>query len=181
LKPRHILVIILVCLGIFLLFAVAPLIKILIVLNSKTPEEMETTQIYQPAPTPGNDLQAIEADAEIVIPASAREIHGMISGFRDLATWVRLDLPGADLPSFMQNTHCTEPLKTTDPGNHFPRDLDPDWWQPQKATNLQVCSGLHDHLSQTILVDRSKVEMITIYVFSSTGGYTKITTQTPKP
>jgi hypothetical protein len=39
----------------------------------------EVALIYQPAPTPGSELQALEADAEISIPANAREIYGMIS------------------------------------------------------------------------------------------------------
>jgi len=141
----------------------------------------EVAMIYQPAPTPGSDLQALEADAEISIPATAREIHGMISGFRELDTWVRLDLPNEELPSFLQNARCTEPLKTSDPKKHTPGDLDPDWWQPHEAIYLEECSGLHDYLYQRILVDRSKPEMLTIYVFSITQNYTYITTLTPKP
>jgi hypothetical protein len=137
--------------------------------------------IYQPEPTLGSDLQALEADAGISIPASAREIHGLIEGFRELDTWVRLDLPNEELPSFIQKARCTEPLITTDPKNHYPGDLDPDWWQPHKATYLEECSGLHDYLFQRILVDRSKPEMLTIYVLNITDDYTSITTLTPKP
>lgn len=141
----------------------------------------EVVMIYQPAPTRGSDLQALEANAEISIPATAREIHGMISGLRELDTWVRLDLPNEELPSFLQNARCTDPLKTTSPKKHTPGDLDPDWWQPHEATYLEECSGLHNTLYQRILVDRSKPEMLTIYVLSITQNSTDMTTLTPKP
>jgi hypothetical protein len=176
---RRFFIIVFVCLGLSVFFIVFLLIRDLIALDNQP--SAEVARIYQTAPTPGSDLQALEADAAISIPANAREIHGMISGFQDLDTWVRLDLPNADLPSFIQNARCTEPLKTTDPKKYTPVDFDPDWWQPHKATYLEECSGLHDYLSQRILVDRSKPEMLTIYVFSITHNYTKITTLTPKP
>jgi hypothetical protein len=137
---------------------------------------LESAVIYQPAPTPGSDLDAIEADAEITIPPSAREIHAMISGFRELDTWVRLNLPASDLASFMRNTHCKTPLVSTSPEKYVPGDLDPDWWQPHKALDLVECTGGHSFLRQHILVDRTNPQVFTIYVSSMTGNFATPTT-----
>lgn len=175
---RRSVLIVFVCLGVFIFLILFFMIRDLTTPNSQV---AEVAMIYQPAPTPGSDLQALEADAEISIPANAREIHGMISGFRELDTWVRLDLPQVDLSSFLQNARCTEPLKTTDPKKYSPGILDPNWWQPDQATALQECSGQHDYLYQRILVDQTKPEMVTIYIFSMTGNFINLTTLTPKP
>lgn len=148
-----------VCLGI-LIFFIAFVLK-----ETLDSPSFENTIIYQPAPTPGGDLQTLEAIAEISIPASAREIHGMISGFTDIDIWIRFDLPNTDLPSFIQKTHCTDLLETTDPNLYSSETIDPDWWQPHKATDLQVCYGSHDSFTQRILVDRSNPETLQIYVF----------------
>lgn len=138
-----------------------------------------TSEIYLPAPAPGSSLNAIEADAEIKIPGSAREIHAMISGFRELDTWVRLDLPAEDLHAFLQNARCTSALYPSDPLSHGPGKLSPVWWRPDQATRLQACYGLHDYLSQRVLVDSSRAGMLRVYVFSSTDDFRKNTTQTP--
>lgn len=136
---------------------------------------------YQPAPTPGYDLDVLEADAEIKIPANAQEIHGMISGFRELDTWVRLDLPISDLPDFIESSRCTQPLLAVDPAKYGPGELSPDWWKPHQATRLEMCIGIHDYIFQRVLVDYSQIDMVTIYVFSATDNYTHLTTLTPKP
>lgn len=128
-----------------------------------------TAVIYQPAPTPGSDLEMIEGNAEIKIPPSAREIHAMTSGFRELDTWVRLDLPADELTSFMDETRCTSPLASVNPDNYAPLGGDPDWWQPYIATDLVECIGGHSYIYQHILVDRSNPKWFTIYVFSATG------------
>jgi hypothetical protein len=125
-----------------------------------------TASLYQPAPTPGSDLDAIEADAGITIPPSARDIYATISGFRELDTWVRLDLPARDLASFLRNTHCTTPLVPASPEEYVPGDLDPDWWQPHQALDLVECTGGHNFLRQRILVDRTNSQVFTVYVFS---------------
>ena len=139
--------------------------------------DLFSAQIYQPFPTPGNDPHSIEADAQIKIPASAREIYAMISGFRELDAWVRLDLPVADLTSFIDSAHCKTPLAATDPKKHTPDDsLDLDWWRPHLATYLEECTGGHDYLYQRILVDRTDPQMVRVYVFSMTSNFT-----TPTP
>src|SRR5688500_7534591 len=64
----------------------------------------ESVDFYQSAPTPGSDLTSIEANSEITIPASAREIHARVSGFRELFAMVRFDLPSSELASFLAGT-----------------------------------------------------------------------------
>jgi hypothetical protein len=105
----------------------------------------------------------------------------MISGFRELDTWIRLDLPNEELDSFLRNACCKEPLKKSDPKKHTPGDLAPDWWKPHEAIYLEECTGLHENLYQSILVDRSKPEILTIYVFSITQNYTDTITPTITP
>jgi hypothetical protein len=131
----------------------------------------ESAVIYQPAPTPGSDLDAIEADAGITIPPSAREIHAVISGFRELDTWVRFDLPAGELASFMEATYCESPLVSTVPELHAPGDLAPDWWQPDKAADLMECMGGHSFLRQRILVDRTDPQVFTVFVFSMVDNF----------
>jgi len=138
----------------------------------------EAAIIYQPAPTPGSDLDSIEADAEIKIPNSAREIHAMISGFRELDTWVRLDLPTEELTEFLSNTQCGTPLTPTDPAKFTRGELYPEWWQPNDAKQLEECSGGHAYLRQRVLVDRTNPDIMTIYVFSVTADFA---TPTPEP
>jgi hypothetical protein len=169
-KPKHFSIVVLFCFGIFILFISFLLIKGLITFKAQS--SVESARIYQPAPTPGSDIHALEANAGIKIPSNASEIYGLISGFRDLVTYVRFDLPYSDLSSFIQNTHCKEPLKNTDPAKYSPGESEPDWWQPDKASELQECSGQEDNLTQRILVDISKPEKLTINVQSITSSST---------
>ena len=131
-----------------------------------------TAYFYQLAPTPGGDLDAIESNAEIAIPSSAREIYAVISGFREISTLVRVDLPAHDLPSFLKNSYCLDEIVPTNSSSCSPGDYDPDWWQPHQATDLARCTGGHDNLYQQILVDRSDDEVYTVYVVSITGNFT---------
>ncbi len=132
----------------------------------------ETAEYYLPAPTPGSDLDAIEADAEIKIPSSAKEIHAMISGFRELETWVRFELPANDFDLFLEDTLCTSPMVSVNPTRYTRDELfDPEWWQPNRAKDLLECHGGHQYLRQQILVDRSDKEIITVYVLSITDDF----------
>ena len=137
---------------------------------------VEVAMIYQPAPTPGSDLDAIEADAEIKIPNSAREIHAGITGFREINTWVRFDLPAEDLVGFLQNTQCDTALIPADPADHSRSEMEPDWWQPGEADKLEECTGGHAYLRQSVLVDHTSKDILIIYVFSSVAGW-----ETPTP
>jgi len=130
-----------------------------------------TAYIYQPAPTPGGDLDAIESNAEIAIPTSASEIYAVISGFRDMITQMRFDLPSRDLPAFLENTYCVDEVVPTNSSSYTPGGNDPEWWQPHQATDLVRCVGGHDSLHQQILVDRSDSQMYTVYVISITGNF----------
>jgi len=94
-KRKLFFTIISICIGISFL-----LIAILLIRRSAnfvSQPSVEVAQIYQPVPTPGSDLQALEMNAGIKIPANAREIYGMVTGFRDLNTYVRFDLPETDM------------------------------------------------------------------------------------
>jgi hypothetical protein len=136
----------------------------------------EVAIFYQPAPTPGADLNAIEADAEIKILDSAREIHAMITGFRELDTFVRLDLPTEELSEFLHHTKCTTPLNPTDPAEFSRGELEPGWWQPGIAKQLEICTGGHAYLRQQVLVDRTNPDRVTIYVLSLIDSFA-----TPSP
>jgi hypothetical protein len=116
-------------------------------------------------------LNDIEADAEIKIPASAREIHAMITGFRELDTFVRLDLPTEELSEFLHNTKCTMPLTPGDPAEFSRGELEPGWWQPGAAKLLDICTGGHAYLRQRVLVDRTKPDIVTIYVLSLVDSF----------
>ena len=132
----------------------------------------ETAEYYQPAPTPGSDLDTIEANAEIKIPSSAKEIHAMISGFRELETWVRFELPANEIELFLIGTLCTSPVVSVKPTRYTRDELfDPEWWQPHQAEDLAECHGGHQYLRQQILVDRSNNEIFTVYVFSFTDDF----------
>jgi hypothetical protein len=170
-KRKLFFTIISICLGTLILLVTFFLIKRSG--NLKTQPSVEVARIYQPLPTPGSDLQALETNAGIKIPANAREIYGMVSGYRDLVTYVRFDLPHADLSEFTQNTVCIEPLKKESPAKYSLRKTDPDWWQPDKASELQECTDQGNNLSQQILVDNSKPDKLTIYILSVTGSSNK--------
>ncbi len=137
---------------------------------------METAEYYQPAPTPGSDLDWIEEDSEIKVPSSAREIHARISGFRELDVWVRFDLPQKDLVSFLKNTLCELPLTKVIPKNYTPGELDPNWWQPHISIDLAECHGGNSTTRQNILIDSTNNQTLKIYVFSWTDNFATPTT-----
>jgi hypothetical protein len=131
----------------------------------------ETFTYYQPIPTPGDDITTIEQDAEIKIPASARELYAMVSGFRELDTWVRFDLPESDLQQFLAGTRCDSAL-TPVSAQDFPLNATgPDWWQPGNAEHLENCQGGISTLRQTVMVDRTDPHTLKIYVFSWTDSF----------
>jgi hypothetical protein len=155
-----------------LLLSVANLSLLFLGQPSDEPLVEFTAHIYQPAPTPGSDLELIEADARVTIPSSAREIYATVSGFRELDIWMRFDLPASDLDSFLRDAYCTTPLLPVQPQNHAPGDLEPDWWQPHQASNLEKCTGTDSLLYQRILVDRTNAPVFRVYVFSIVDGPT---------
>lgn len=139
--------------------------------NDPVSETFEA-EYYQPAPTPGSDLDTIEADAEIKIPSSAKEIYAKISGFRELDTWVRFELPANEIDLFLDGTLCTSPMVSVNPTRYTRNELiDPDWWQPDQAKDLLACDGGHQYLYQRILVDCSDKEIFTVYVLSITNDF----------
>jgi hypothetical protein len=160
-----------IVLGFVFLLCILLLALFLSVKSAVNDPLFESAVIYQPAPTPGSALDAIEADAGIIIPPSAREIHAVVSGFRELDTWVRFDLPVSELAPFIETTYCESPLVSIAPELHTPGDLSPDWWEPHKATDLVVCEGGHSFLRQRILVDRTDPQVFTVFVFSIVDNF----------
>lgn len=138
-------------------------------------------EIYQPIPTPGSDLDMIAGNAEIQIPSSARDIHGSTDGFQEIDTHVRLDLPAKELDHFIKNTRCTEPLSVVALEDYTQVYSHLRWWTSDRATCLKQCSGLHENLSQFILVDCTDTDMVRIYVFSMVGNFPGNITVTPGP
>lgn len=154
--------------------------------NSQPPAAIESMTFYQPAPTSGSDLRAAEGDAEIKIPASARNIYATISGAQAIDVWVRLDLPAGDLPEFLANARCQSPLAAEDPNAYAPSKPNAnarigDWWQPYKAARLEGCSGIHDFLHQTILVDKTRNDIFIIYIYSATDDFRTRPAPTSRP
>jgi hypothetical protein len=84
---------------------------------------------------------------------------------------VRLDLPASDLTTFMMNTDCKTSLVSISPKKYVPGDLAPDWWYPNKATDLMECMGGNSYLLQHILVDCTNPQVFTVYVFSMTDNF----------
>lgn len=121
---------------------------------------------YQPAPTPGAELAALEDHALIAIPPGASEIYGWVSQANDEQTWVRFDLPDAGLPAFMDETLCSGPLIYIRAGKPKPTPGEPRWWQPQRAAYLEGCEGLDDYVFQRVLVDRSRRGAAIVYIYS---------------
>lgn len=121
---------------------------------------------YQPAPTPGAELAALEDHALIAIPPGARQIYGQVSQANDERTWARFDLPDADLPAFMDETLCSGPLIYAPSRKPKPAPGEPRWWQPQRAAYLEGCEGLDDYVFQRVLVDRSRRGAAIVYIYS---------------
>lgn len=130
----------------------------------------DSRQFFQALPTPGSDLRFVETNLEIRIPASASEIHACING-SELDSRVRFILPPPDLPMFLKTTFCDRPFVLIDPRELRHDDHDPDWWQPEMATDLVECLGGNSYVRQQILVDRSDQERLTVYVLTLMGAF----------
>ena len=63
-----------------------------------------TAYDYQPVPTNTYQIAAIEGNAEIKIPPSAREIYSYTTGFREISIMVRFTINADELSAFMENT-----------------------------------------------------------------------------
>ncbi len=74
-----------------------------------------TDTSYQPYPTDTFEIAAIEGNADITLPSSARDIYAYTTGFQDIFIAVRFSMDGDELDEFMKTTLCQEPLRRMDP------------------------------------------------------------------
>lgn len=126
---------------------------------------------YEAFPTPGGDLQFIEANVEIRIPPSASEIYACLGCSYESDSRVRFNLPPPDFPLFLKSTYCEKPFVSVNPEHFHHREHDPEWWQPGKANDLAECMGGTSYTHQQIMVDRSDKKSLIVYVLTLIGQY----------
>jgi hypothetical protein len=127
---------------------------------------------YQPALTNIPEIQAIEGNAEIKIPPSARDIYSYMTGVQEIFVMVRFTINADELPMFLESTLCDEPLQKVSPSSQPSHTFDQDWWEPNLAVELESCDGGRElsettHFGQEILVDTTNSEYYIIYVTAS--------------
>jgi hypothetical protein len=132
---------------------------------SYQPVQTDVSASYQPVPT---DVSAIEADADIKLPPSAREIYSYLSGFRYVDTLVRFSMKAEELDQFLAVSLCDQPLAPISPASEPKLEGNPTWWVPFKAKMLEECYGKNEHSHQHILVDQTDSNIYIIYVSDST-------------
>lgn len=111
--------------------------------------------------------ESIEANAEIDLPPSARDIHVHEEGVTEIFTMVRFTMDVSELDVFMQSTNCTTPLSEVDPAQYGVLEGRP-WWRPMDAVNLQECISTDEDLFQRILIDMTDPDAYIVYVLAST-------------
>ncbi|MBA4383901.1 MAG: hypothetical protein C0410_04140 [Anaerolinea sp.] len=144
-----------------------PILRFFQILNKRgsLPPD-DAMKYYQAFPTPGSDLRFIEANVEIRIPPSASEIYACIGGFNEKDSRVRFNLPPPDFPLFIRTTFCESPFIPIDPRELHHSEFDPEWWNPDMATNLTECVGGTSYTEQQIMVDRTDNKSMVIYVLT---------------
>jgi hypothetical protein len=114
----------------------------------------------------GNNPELIEANMDIQLPPSAREIQYYYTGFREFSMYVRFTMVSSDLPQFLDSTLCETPLREYDPSRQG--TAPPDWWRPVDAERLQGCSGGREGFQQVIRIDMTDPDTYIVYVFAGT-------------
>ncbi len=122
---------------------------------------------YQSVPTDIYEINALEGNAEIKLPDSAREIYTYTTGFRDIFVMTRFEMHAYELPEFLDSTLCVQPLKSTSPGLQDQLDSNPSWWKPHQSKHLEECYGEDTHSHQHVLVDMTDSEIYIVYVSNS--------------
>ncbi len=115
-----------------------------------------------------NDRAVLAGNTETQIPATATDIHGYITGFRDVTTYVRFTLPSSDLLHFLRSTACPPTLETTDIRSDMQRLASFAWWQPGAATDYKWCDGTTQNLVQRVYLDLSDQNHVIVYITAST-------------
>jgi hypothetical protein len=121
---------------------------------------------WDPFTTDEADPATINANAQIELPPSTRDIHVRVSGFREISTHVRFAIDATDLPQFLDSTLCNEPLAPTNPAFQEEGSGDLSWWRPGDAQRLQECVGKRTGFYQHVLVDVSNPDTYIVYVYA---------------
>ncbi len=116
-----------------------------------------------------SDRNLLEANTEFKIPASATDIHGYVTGFRDLTTLLRFTLPMQDFELFIRQTTCTLPLASDDTRSRWMQNSpEHEWWRPGDAQRFGICSDSTQQLARRLLADMTRPDRYIIYVVAST-------------
>jgi hypothetical protein len=128
---------------------------------------------YQPVPTDMGKIAALEGNADIQLPTSAREIYAYTTGFQDIFIQVRFSMDATELAGFLENSLCRAPLQDISTSKPAAGSGGPSWWEPEKARHLEICNGAKElsptaSTRQTIYVDMTDPAVYIIYVNTST-------------
>ena len=155
--------------GWFIVFIAAIVLVVFILLKPNSDQPATESYLCSPCTDP-SDIQAIEGNAEIILPPSAQEIHAYMEGFREIFTLVRFTINVEEYPDFIADTKCVGDPVRVDMSNDSNSSLYSSrfsWWDPGNAASLLECDGVDDNFSQTILIDNSNQDYYTIYVVGS--------------
>ena len=106
------------------------------------------------------DTATIEANTDVDIPDSAMGIQSYAEGLRDVTTYVRFRIPPGELDAFLTSTGCEDaPTSINEPS---PNLVVPTWWRPDEAATLIGCTGTEGRTHQTLYIDTSLPDTVTI-------------------
>lgn len=112
-----------------------------------------------------SELELAEANGDIKLPNSTRNLRGYTEGVNELRTLIRFEMDADDLFDFIDNSICSDPLKPTIPGSHTNDRV--RWWDADETEKLMICHGQDGPSRQTILVDVSDPDTYRVFVSTS--------------
>lgn len=115
-----------------------------------------------------NDRAVLEGNTETQIPLTATDLHGYVTGFRDITTYARFTVSQLGLSDFLRSTACPSTLETTDIRSEIQRAGNFSWWQPGSAIDYKWCDGIKEHLVQRVFMDLSDRNNAIVYIIAST-------------
>lgn len=118
--------------------------------------------------TATDDVHAAATHARVSVPTTATNRYGQMKQFQETASWLRFDLPQAELDPFLVAHGCNGLLQPIEP-HSVGSAQEIAWWAPGQATRLELCSMQDGNFGRSIMVDRSQASSVTIFVFASTG------------
>jgi hypothetical protein len=127
-----------------------------------------TAREYYPSRPEGYEVSRIEGNADIILPPSAHDVYVYTAGFREIDTRMRFSMSAKELDEFMKSTLCQEPLRWMKTRPQSNSDGTSDWWTPNQAKHLEGCNGSKGHSHQTIMIERTDVDVYFVFVSTST-------------